>query len=192
MVLPGHLAGGYLATTSILSLVTVPFSNTELTLLYIIGILAGEIPDIDLFAFYFEKNKGSSSSKKHTHREYITHLPLFWFSLCLVIFFIGYSADWVFLMTMSLVILAGVFSHFLFDSLDYGIQWFKPFSKRRLCLSNNLNTDDFDKKMSDRRIKIGSINFYWNYLKIFYLKQITFYAEVLVVIIAIFIFFKNF
>jgi hypothetical protein len=55
MVLPGHLAGGYIATTIVLSLLpaSIQFSTGQLTTLYIVGILSGEIPDIDLLLFYF-------------------------------------------------------------------------------------------------------------------------------------------
>jgi hypothetical protein len=189
MVLPGHLAGGYIATSLVLSLSTTPFSHNELTILYFIGILAGEIPDIDLLIFYLEK-KYFKNSKRQTHREYVTHLPIFWLSLCTAIFLYGYSIDSAFAMTISLILLAGTFSHFILDSIDFGIQWFKPFSYKKICLFELKEVEGFEKQATRNNVRIGSIHFYWNYLKTAYIRQVTFYAEILVVLVAIYIFFK--
>ncbi len=184
MVLPGHLAGGYIATTAVLSSIPWVFTQKELALLYIIGILAGEIPDIDLFAFYFEK-KNNNDSKNLTHREYISHIPLFWIMISLLIALFGIIFSSTFIITLSIVFLVGTISHLILDSIDYGITWLKPFSSKRFCL--------FPMKLipeDPHIVTTGSLQYYWNYLKGAYLKQVTFYAEILITVVAIIIFFN--
>lgn len=192
MVLPGHLAGGYIATTIVLNLLpaSVQFSTDQLTILYIVGILSGEIPDIDLLLFYFLKKKNKDQSKNN-HREFITHVPLFWFIISLIIFSLGFLFNSKFIEILALLLLAGTLSHFVFDSIEYGIRWIEPFSKKRLSLfkdSEKTNTNNIDEK----NIAIGSISYYWNYIKISYIKSSTIYFEITVVIIAIIIFLSPF
>lgn len=199
MVLPGHLAGGYLATTALFSIVQLPVSENELNALYIIGTLAGEIPDIDLFAFYF-KNKlkklndskqvlpnqlSNNSSSEETHRNYFTHIPIFWLILSSTIFSLGIIFNSDFIVGLGLVLLAGTISHFILDSIDYGIAWLRPFSSKRFCLFKMEITEN---KSTD--IITGSILYYWNYLKSQYIKQPTFYFEVLITATALYFLLK--
>ena len=191
MVLPGHLAGGYIATTVVLSLLpaSVQFSTDQLTILYIVGILSGEIPDIDLLLFYFLKKKNKDQSKNN-HREFITHIPLFWFIISLIIFSLGFLFNSKFIEILALLLLAGTFSHFVFDSIEYGIRWIEPFSKKRLSLFKDSPKTDTD-NVDDTKIIIGSIPYYWNYIKTSYIKSSTIYFEITVVIIAIIIIFNT-
>lgn len=189
MVLPGHLAGGYITTSIILNFVSIPLTSADLAVIYTVGILSGEIPDIDLLLFYLEKNKNKHKHRQ-THRDFITHIPLFWFVFCLTIFFIGFLITSKFIMLLSAVILAGTFSHFILDSLEYGIQWFKPFSKRRYCLFAIKEIEAFERQSQHDNIKIGSLRFYWNYVTKIYIKQVSFYAELLVVAIALIMIFS--
>ena len=117
MVLPGHLAGGYLATYSLLALTNTSFSPTETNILYLIGIIAGEIPDIDLIFFYFEYKK-KKIHKISGHREYITHTPIFWTCISLVAILPGIIFNSNFIFYTGLVILFGTMSHFIFDSIE--------------------------------------------------------------------------
>jgi hypothetical protein len=184
MVLPGHLSGGYLATTALLSLAPWSFSTNELITLYIIGTIAGEIPDIDLFAFYFEKKKNNNSFHSN-HREYITHLPTFWITISLLISLFGLIISSTFTLALGFVFLVGTISHFILDSIDYGIAWLAPLSSKRFYL--------FPMKLikeDQEHVVTGGISYYWNYLKGTYLKQATFYAEILITIVAIYIFLK--
>ena len=72
MVLPGHLAGGYLASRAVLFLTHATFTPVQTATLLVIGTLAGEAPDIDFIFFYF--NQRSKTSKKVAeHRDYFTH-----------------------------------------------------------------------------------------------------------------------
>jgi membrane-bound metal-dependent hydrolase YbcI (DUF457 family) len=74
-----------------------------------------------------KKNKDQS---KNNHREFITHVPLFWFIISLIIFSLGFLLDSKFIEVIALLLLAGTFSHFVFDSIEYGIRWVEPFSKK--------------------------------------------------------------
>jgi hypothetical protein len=188
MVLPGHLAGGYLATTIVLSAIPNTFTQNELFILYLIGILSGDFPDLDLVFFYLSKK--IFGSKKENHRDFITHLPLFWMMLCAFSFALGYVNNSNFLMTLSTIILAGTFSHFLFDSIDYGIQWLKPFTKKRFCIFTLSNLNQFEIEQKNINVQNGTIMFYWNYLWTMYVKQPSFYAEIFVTLIAIIVFLK--
>jgi uncharacterized membrane protein len=182
MVLPGHLSGGYLATTALLSLAPWSTSTNELTALYIIGTIAGEIPDIDLFSFYFEKKKNKNSSHSN-HREYLTHIPLFWITISLLISLFGLIISSSFIIALGFVFLVGTLSHFILDSIDFGITWLAPMSSRRFYL--------FPMKLikeDPKHVATGGILYYWNYLKGAYLKQVTFYAEILITIVALFVF----
>jgi inner membrane protein len=182
MVLPGHLAGGYIVTTAILKFIpgTEQFSNNEIALLYIIGILSGEIPDIDLLFFYLSK-KINKNSKKTTHREFYTHLPLFWLIISTLIIILGYVINSSFIILIAIILLGGTFSHLIFDSIEYGIRWLGPFSKKHFSLLKIKENFINDKK----DITVGSIPYYWNYIKKSYIKNKTIYFEIIVVIIAI-------
>jgi len=184
MVLPGHLAGGYIVTTAILKFIpgTENFSNNEILLLYIIGILSGEIPDIDLLFFYFSKK--INNSKKATHREFYTHLPLFWLIISALIIIFGYILDSSFVILIAIILLGGTFSHLVFDSIEYGIRWLGPFSKKHFSLLKVKENFINDKK----NVSVGSIPYYWNYIKNSYIKSKTIYFEIIVVIIAIIIY----
>jgi len=141
MILPGHLAGGYLATHALLFLAPATFSPTEVYALYAIGIIASDSPDIDLLWFYFENKKYEKNQKlnhgevengkaskhpKANHREHITHTPIFWLIVSAIIAFIGYIFNSSFTEFGALVILAGSWSHLIFDSIVFGVCWFWP------------------------------------------------------------------
>jgi len=175
MVLPGHIAGGYLVTRALLKLAGSSLSTSQNVALLIIGTLAGELPDIDLIWYYlehrFSKNNGAQS-----HRNYITHAPTFWLILCLLIVFVGYVTTSTFTEWLGWIILAGTFSHFLLDSIEYGITWLWPFSKKEFCLY----------RLPEPHIhkRTGSFSYYFEYLTKYYVRSWTFVAEVLVVLIA--------
>lgn len=179
MVLPGHIAGGYLATKIILALSQVSFSPTQTVILLTIGALIGEGPDIDLIYFYLEnrrlRNRGTDN-----HRDYITHAPLFWLISSTIIFIAGTIAGSIFVSFIGLVILVGSWSHFILDSIEGGISWFRPFSKKKFCLRQTQ-----ERKFSGQK---GTISHYWKIICDYYFNSWTFYAEIMIVIIAIVVF----
>ncbi|MFA6553922.1 MAG: metal-dependent hydrolase [Candidatus Paceibacterota bacterium] len=186
MVLPGHLAGGYLATYGILALSSSTagfssFSPTELSVLFIIGTLAGELPDLDLAWFYLE-NRNHKHSKVHSHREHITHTPIFWLGISALIAIFGFIFNSSFISFVGLLILAGTWTHFILDSIESGIRWLWPFSNKSFCL---IKTKIEGPKPNGT---VGGFNYYWKYVKSEYLTSVTFYAETFITMIAILVF----
>ena len=176
MVLPGHLAGGYLAARAVLFLTHASFPPGQTTALLAIGTLAGELPDIDLVFFYFE-HTSDKPEKIASHRDYITHVPLFWLAVSLVISSFGLLGHSAFIGYLGLMILAGTWSHFLLDSIAHGVRWLYPFTGKRFCLRERPHIC-----LPERE---GTLAHHWHYMRSHYVKNISFYAEILIVIAAI-------
>ena len=194
MVLPGHLAGGYLAAATLLSVLHPDFSTTQINTLLLIGTLAGELPDIDLFFFNWKHRKDTvvenNSNDNESHRNYITHVPLFWLLISLIIILSGYALNLVsinstFIQWTGWIILIGTWSHLILDSIEYGIRWLSPISKKRYALKT---------KIVQEKIvgKSGSLLQYFHYLIKIYWKSWTFPLEILISMIAIAVFLNSF
>lgn len=181
MVLPGHLAGGYLFTKAFLVLSPVTFSTPETTAILVIGTILGEAPDIDLFRFYFANKKGRRTTFPH-HRFYITHNPFFWFGIGIIIASFGLFMSSNFLTALGLLFWICPWSHFLFDSIDVGIRWLWPFSNKFYALLKTSQKEDIDGQK-------GTFSYYWKIITRHYVKSLTFYAEMIVVIIALWVFY---
>ena len=177
MVLPGHLAGGYLTATALLAVFHPDFSVAQTNTLLIIGTLAGELPDIDLF-FFNIKYRHHTANRTDSHRNYITHIPFFWFIISFTISFIGLIFYSSFIEWIGLIILAGTFSHFILDSIEYGIRWLAPLSNKRFALQLEVP----EKPTNDRP---GSIRQYFHFLIRTYWKTKTFWLEIIVTITAL-------
>ena len=167
MVLPGHLAGGYLVTLALVSITHAGsngvFTHEQLNVLLIIGTLAGELPDIDLIRDYFEQRR----DEKHLidHREYFTHAPSFWLAVSLVIVTSGYVAGSSFTQYVGWIILAGTWSHFILDSIEHGVIWLWPLTNKKFRL---LETPD-----SFIEGHPGTIPYYWRFITQKYFKYWT-------------------
>lgn len=178
MVLPGHLAGGYLATRALLSLTHATFSSTKTTALLIIGTLAGDGPDIDLFWYSF-KHRVLKSQVKDDHREYVSHAPLLWLAVCLVIALIGLLVGSVFTEFIGLAILVGSWSHLILDSVEHGVMWLWPLSSKLFSVSSHRDPEVPGEP--------GSVRAYWNFIVKAYPKRITFWLEIIVTLIGIYV-----
>ena len=179
MVLPGHLAGGYLATDALLIATHPSFSPEQIITLLIIGTLFGEGPDIDVVLFYLKQRFG----KAHTiqsHREYPTHAPILWLLASLIIVLIGYIAHSLFTSYVGWVILCGSWSHFILDSIEFGIAWLWPVLNRRFYLRDIVEPD------ISTHTK-GTPAYYWQFVSKHYFKRVTFYAEIVVTICALWV-----
>ncbi|MFA6315079.1 MAG: metal-dependent hydrolase [Candidatus Paceibacterota bacterium] len=181
MVLPGHIAGGYLITKALFSIAPPSLSPEEISILLFLGTISGEIPDIDLI-FSLSTKYFKSKFLKFDHREHITHAPIFWFTLCLFMLFVGYVSDSTFVVWASVAIFLGTMSHFLLDSIEYGIRWLWPFTKRRYALIANPN--------ANRPREPVTVFYYLNYIKTEYIVRFSFYAEIAITIIAIIVFLR--
>ena len=142
MVLPGHLAAGYLTTFAVLKFVAphlgVSLSSVQTLELFILGTMLGDGPDIDVLIGFF-RNKTLSPKGLDGHREYLTHAPLIWLTAGLTVFVIarsfGESAYSGFFQILGLLIWLGPWSHFLCDSIADGVMWLWPFRSRTYALS---------------------------------------------------------
>ena len=177
MVLPGHLAGGYLAARAVLFLTHASFSPTQTATLLVIGTLAGEVPDIDLLFFYF--NQRSKASKKVAeHRDYLTHAPIVWLILSLLIVAIGLLFNSSFVQFTGWMILAGTFSHFILDSLEYGIPWLWPISKKWFAI----------RKFQPKRLvtaRKGTLKAHWQFTTGPYIEGWTVWLEIAITLAAL-------
>jgi hypothetical protein len=178
MVLPGHLAGGYLAARALMALSNPALSRPEINALYIITILAAEAPDLDLIRFFFE-HRSLKLQKTDSHRKYASHAPAAWLFGSFVIVLAGYLLGIPFVSYAGLAVLCGSWSHFILDSVEYGIMWLWPFSKKMFALRYPVQ-EEIDEQ-------IGTISYYWQFIKKYYCKYITFYLELIVIAVAVWV-----
>ncbi len=181
MVLPGHLAGGFLSAKAVLFLAGAIFTPFETAVILIIGIISGEGPDMDVLKFYFDRNK-TDGSRPNGHRDYITHAPIVWILFSAVVYLLGIIFSNNFIAIIGLTILIGSMSHFIFDSIEYRIRWLWPFSNRTFSL----------KPKPEPAIDLppGTLPFYWTFIRKYYIKTWTFYLEIIVFSLAIWVAFQ--
>lgn len=178
MVLPGHIAGGYLAAAALLSLSHPALSPSEAQALLALGALAGEGPDVDLVWFWWTQ-KSATAKKTPSHRDYLTHAPALWLVAASLVAAVGYAAGSSFVFYAGAVILCGSLSHFLLDSIEDGVRWLWPFSKRYFYLIQT--------EASHPVGRPGSFAFHVDLVRRFYVKKATFYVEILVTLIALYV-----
>ncbi len=159
------------------------FTAAQSTALLLLGTFFGEAPDIDILYFMFVQAFSKNKDRKESHRDFITHVPSFWLIISLIIVGAGWLAGSEFAQMLGWVVLAGTWSHFILDSIEYGIRWLAPFSNKRFCLREIVWP-----KIEGLK---GTPFFYWKELKDVYSKMITFYAEIAIVIIAIWVAFHR-
>lgn len=88
-----------------------------------LGILFSVTPDLDVFAELLQR--GRVGGRVHGHHRKITHFPLTYIPVALLIgSYYGNVWTWFFL--------ANVLAHFVHDSIGtgWGIQWWWPFSRK--------------------------------------------------------------
>jgi hypothetical protein len=179
MVLPGHLAGGYLAARGLLAVFHPGFSTAEIDALLIIGTLAGDLPDIDLARWYFE-GKGD-------HRKYFTHGPFFWLLISLAIATGGYLSGSVFTEWIGWLILASSWVHLLFDSIEDGVMWLWPWSKKLFLLLRE-SPRIIVARAEKVTAPIGSLTNHFQYITRVYMRRPTSWVEITITIAAICLF----
>jgi len=149
MVLPGHLAAGYLVSFGVLkfaaSWLSISLTRAQTVWLFIVGTLLGDGPDVDA-VFGIWKSKSLSPKGLDGHRKYPTHAPVLWFVLGLAIFLaariFGNSGAPAFFQVLGLLVWLGPWSHFLCDSLENGVMWLWPLTTRQFALHNPAGHND--------------------------------------------------
>jgi len=122
-----HGPAGYLLTklfTTSLLRDTIPqgTSSRRYNLLILAGIIGGIMPDFDFVYHVF------IDSDKTSHHAYITHMPVFWFSLMLISAIGGRLLKKPFFSAVSITLFSAALLHLVCDTLTGEIYWLYPFS----------------------------------------------------------------
>lgn len=154
-----------------------------MTILLVVGTIAGEGPDLDLVFMFFSR-QSAKEKKPDDHRLYITHAPIVWLLFSFVITGGGYLFGSAFVETLGLVIFAGSWSHFILDSIEYGIRWLWPFSNKRIYMKKEPETAPIAGHE-------GFISYNFNFLAKSYYRWLSFYVEISLTALALWIVFNR-
>ncbi len=174
MLPPGHIAAGFLTAKALLNFVHPALTSQQHNHLLWWGMFFGFAPDIDMFYVFFrQRSMLVSGNEKISHRKFISHAPILWLIAGLLIYFFSSSA---YVKFIGLLLWLGSWSHFLLDSIYYGVMWLWPFSSKIYALK-------------DREVRwtIYERSFFKHNWKFFilYTKKPLFYLEILIIIVAI-------
>ena len=178
MLPPGHIAAGYLTTYALLKVTHQNFSPEQTTQLLWWGALFGFLPDIDSFVAFAREKAFMVKNQKNNHRKQFTHAPLLWFIFGMIVVLLAPNSYWRY---VGLLLWLASWSHFLLDSIQYGIMWLWPFSNRIFALRD---------RERDFQIQDNSFFGYWSTFVKAYANTVSFYLEVLIILIALVIYFK--
>jgi len=170
MLPPGHIAAGFLTSLAVVKLLKPDLSPVELQHMLYWGMFFGFSPDFDNFiafakvkAWWYKKDVDNG-----IHRKFYSHVPILWLVAGLAVYFASESVYWK---QVGLLLWLGSWSHFILDSLEYGVMWLWPFNKELWALK--------DRGVS-RGIPANSFIGYWiSFLK-YYITRWTFYCELLI------------
>ena len=175
MLPPGHFAAGYLAAQAIINLAKPALATEQINWLLFLGAFFGFAPDLDMFYAFIKERGLRHTGKNFNHREFLSHTPVIWLCLGIVIALLGQNLFWRY---VGLLIWVGSWSHFLLDSTHYGIRWLYPFSKKFYALKNA--------GQIETNTALGFFKHWWNLVVIYHrLAPLTFYAEIIIIIAAI-------
>src|SRR5258707_1017416 len=128
MLPPGHIAAGYLTAKVLLHFSHEGLTQVQQTRLVWWAIFFGFAPDLDMFlSFFKEKALVVKNVNKNNHRRFYSHAPVLWLITGLMIYIF---ASTPYFKIFGLLLWLGAWSHFILDSIDYGIMWLWPFSKQ--------------------------------------------------------------
>ena len=176
MLPSGHFAAGYLVTLALIKIAEVNLSTSQINLITLVGTISAIAPDIDLVYYFIRKKKGKLK-KDESHRFYVTHAPILWLILGLGIYFFNVDEFWK---MIGLSVWIGSWSHFILDSIEFGIPWLWPISNKVFAFKKDIpETPDYGTKI---------IKSQWNFIINIYPKMITSFIEILIITLAIFTF----
>ena len=180
MLPPGHVAAGYLTAKALLKIIAPNLPSDQMQDLVWWGVFWSFAPDLDNFvaflkvkSFYYNKKDNS------IHRQFYSHIPLLWLIIGLGIYFFSTETYWK---IFGLMLWVGSWTHFVLDSIEYGVMWLWPVNKELWALKD---------RGVKKQIDGDSFKTYWlTYLK-YYLSRLTFYCEVVIIICALISIFKS-
>jgi membrane-bound metal-dependent hydrolase YbcI (DUF457 family) len=175
MLPPGHIAAGFLTAKALLHFTGQGLTQTQQNHLLWWGIFFSFAPDLDSFiSFAKEKSFAVRNPAKNNHRKFVSHVPILWAIAGFLIFFLSRTQ---YFKVFGLILWLCSWSHFILDSIEYGIMWLWPFNKEKWALKD---------RGIDKPIVGKTFTEYWlNFLK-FYITRWTFYAEIIVLISVLF------
>lgn len=175
MLPPGHIAGGFLAAEALIKIAKPNLPLAQLHQLLYWGMFFGFAPDLDMFwEFLQEKAFIIKDLKNHNHRKLLSHAPLLWLIAGLLIYFFATNE---YIKCVGLLVWLGSWSHFILDSIEYGIMWLWPFSKKIYAFK--------DPELVLPNTETGFFKYWWTSVKL-YTKFISFYLEIVVLISVLF------
>lgn len=175
MLPPGHIAAGYLAAYALIKITKPVLTTGQIDQLLWFGALMGFVPDLDTFFSFARVGSFTFNADKTDHRKYFTHAPIFWLVVGLSIFF---TAPSLFIKYVGLIIWLGPWSHFFWDSLQYGIPWLWPFKKDIYAFR--------DKEVNYEGPPEPFFKYWFSFLKLYITKaKMTFYTEIILIVLAL-------
>lgn len=180
MLPTGHIAAGFLTAHALVKILKPELDQHQINQLLMLGAFAGFAPDLDEFWFFY-KNRSLLVAPKaeKNHRAYISHVPVLWTLPGIVLYLLSPNE---FGRIAGLIFCLVSLSHFLLDSIKYGIMWLWPFTSKLYALGN----------AGEKPFVIEEKNFLkhsFKYLRV-YAKTVSFYLEIVIVISSIIVYFK--
>lgn len=179
MLPPGHIAGGYLVAETLFSVTNFSLSSQQTNVLLLLGMFFAFAPDLDFFYAFFRLNGWTLQKNTVDHRKFISHTPIVWLIAGLSIFFAAQSS---FMKVFGLLVWLGAWSHFVLDTIEYGIMWLWPFSTKVFALANQ------EKKFVTQEKRFVR---YWTRFVWWYMHRMSFWLELGVILVAVFVFFMR-
>jgi len=181
MLPPGHIAAGYLTAKALLHFTHSSLPTVQQNQLLLWGMLFGFIPDIDTFIAFAREKAWFVKNQDNNHRKFITHAPVIWLAMGLIVVAVAPNVYWK---DVGLLLWLGSWSHFILDSIQYGIMWLWPFSNRIYAFK-----DRETQYIKVDTLKNSFFGFWFGFVKS-YSKSLTFYLEILIIISAVIIYIK--
>lgn len=180
MLPPGHIAAGYLTGYALLNIVKPDLPVDQLQQLLWWGTFFGFAPDFDNFiafakvkSWWYRRNVDNG-----IHRKFYSHVPVLWLVAGLLVYIFSGDVYWK---TVGLMLWLGSWSHFILDSIEYGVMWLWPFNSEVWALK--------DRGIKREISANGFLQYWWSFLK-YYTSRWTFYCEIFIILITFIIYFR--
>jgi len=178
MLPPGHLAAGFLTAEALLHITKPDLSSAQINQLLWWGVFFSFAPDLDTFTGFVKERAWFVKNPVNNHRKFVSHAPLLWLLAGLLVYFLAADVYWK---NVGLLLWLGSGTHFLLDSIEYGIMWLWPFSNKVFALKNRGRERDIPSSTF--------FGYWWSHVKL-YVNSLTFYCEVIVILTALIIYFR--
>ena len=161
MLPPGHIAAGYLTAEAFLHFTHSSLSAHQQTELVWWGLLVSILPDFDFIGSFIKYGGLKYDPRKGNHREFSSHAPILWLIAGLLIYFLAPTEFWK---TFGILLWLCSWSHFVMDTIQYGIRWLWPFSNKRFRLNEVINEPSADNNIAAALNK-NFFSYWWVFLK---------------------------